>query len=165
MRFTTFLNYKFFYMFHHLQLCGGVFLAMGLWLHLSNQGYATLYPNHLGLSAESLLILIGSMSIVISFFGCCGSFFESRCCLIIVSRVRHLSTTVSLNFTTFIFFLVLLTHHYSVFEWIYRRCLSVRVSHRYLKGPYDGYQRWHCETLQLNRSWGNDIAISVSHLG
>lgn len=68
------------------QLCGGLFLAMGLWLHLSNQGYATLYPNHLGLSAESLFILIGGMSIVISFFGCCGSFFESRCCLIIVSH-------------------------------------------------------------------------------
>lgn len=71
------------------QLCGGLFLAMGLWLHLSNQGYATLYPNHMGLSAESLFILIGAMSIVISFFGCCGSFFESRCCLIIVSHTGH----------------------------------------------------------------------------
>ncbi|KAG5682774.1 hypothetical protein PVAND_012106 [Polypedilum vanderplanki] len=66
-----------------VMLCGGLFLAMGLWLHLSYQGYATLYPSHLGLSADAFFILIGSLSIVISFFGCCGSFFESRCCLII----------------------------------------------------------------------------------
>lgn len=70
------------------QLSGGLFLAMGLWLHLSNQGYATLYPSHLGLSADSAFILIGGLSIVISFFGCCGSFFESRCCLVIVSHRR-----------------------------------------------------------------------------
>lgn len=68
-----------------LQLSGGLFLALGLWLHLSNQGYATLYPTHMGLSAEYLFILIGALSVVISFFGCCGSFFESRCCLVIVS--------------------------------------------------------------------------------
>lgn len=59
---------------------------MGLWLHLTNQGYATLYPNHMGLSAEYLFILIGGLGIVIAFFGCCGSFFESRCCLVIVSH-------------------------------------------------------------------------------
>lgn len=58
---------------------------MGLWLHLSYQGYATLYPNHLGLSADAIFIFIGGLSIVIALFGCCGSFFESRCCLIIVS--------------------------------------------------------------------------------
>lgn len=86
------------------QLCGGLFLAMGLWLHLSNQGYATLYPNHLGLSAESLFILIGAMSVVISFFGCCGSFFESRCCLIIVShrwRRVELIKTLLISFSLF----------------------------------------------------------------
>lgn len=64
-------------------LSGGLFLALGLWLHLSNQGYASLYPTHMGLSAEYLFILIGALSVVISFFGCCGSFFESRCCLVI----------------------------------------------------------------------------------
>lgn len=76
---------------------------MGLWLHLSNQGYATLYPNHLGLSAEYLFILIGAMSIVISFFGCCGSFFESRCCLIIVSHSSKqlLLSFINLYFTIF----------------------------------------------------------------
>lgn len=78
-----------------LQLSGGLFLALGLWLHLSNQGYATLYPTHMGLSAEYLFILIGALSVVISFFGCCGSFFESRCCLVIVS------VAVDVNFIFF----------------------------------------------------------------
>lgn len=87
---------------------------MGLWLHLSNQGYATLYPNHLGLSAESLFILIGAMSIVISFFGCCGSFFESRCCLIIVSH--RVSALIKLLLISQHFFL-LFSFLDSIFHW------------------------------------------------
>lgn len=79
------------------QISGSLFLAMGLWLHLSNQGYATLYPNHIGLSAESFFILFGGLSILISFFGCCGSFFESRCCLIIVSHVSEVTKPIQLK--------------------------------------------------------------------
>ena len=69
----------------YFQICGALCLGVGLWLNLSYQGYATLYPHHPGLSAESIFIVIGALSLLISFFGCCGSFFESRCCLIIVS--------------------------------------------------------------------------------
>lgn len=69
-----------------LQLCGSAFLGIGIWLHMSYQGYATLYPQHLGLSADALFITIGSLSLLISFFGCCGSWFENRCCLVIVRR-------------------------------------------------------------------------------
>ncbi|CRK90769.1 CLUMA_CG004461, isoform A [Clunio marinus] len=87
-----------------VMLCGGLFLAMGLWLHLSNQGYATFYPNHLGLSAAPLFMLIGGMSILISFFGCCGSFFESRCCLVIVSHpaVEYFALIIFLFLSEFI---------------------------------------------------------------
>jgi tetraspanin-9 len=91
---------------------------MGLWLHLSNQGYATLYPNHMGLSAEYLFILIGALSLVISFFGCCGSFFESRCCLVIVSHwvIKLIDTLHQLEAKNMFYFSVFFTHHLLVFE-------------------------------------------------
>jgi tetraspanin-9 len=64
-------------------LCGCAFLGVGIWFHLSYQGYATLYPDHPGLSADVIFITIGALSLIISFFGCCGSWFENRCCLFI----------------------------------------------------------------------------------
>lgn len=106
-----------FFSIHKFQLSGGLFLAMGLWLHLSNQGYATLYPSHLGLSADSTFILIGGLSIVISFFGCCGSFFESRCCLVIVSHLRVV--VLIKQIAQFSFFHLCSTFHSSSFcSWV-----------------------------------------------
>lgn len=66
-------------------LCGCAFLGVGLWLRLSHEGYATLLPQHAALSADSLLITVGVMSFVVAFFGCCGSWFESRFLLMVVS--------------------------------------------------------------------------------
>uniref|UniRef100_A0A6B2EJA5 Tetraspanin n=1 Tax=Phlebotomus kandelakii TaxID=1109342 RepID=A0A6B2EJA5_9DIPT len=63
-------------------LCGSVFLAAGIWLKLCYQGYATLLPDHTALSADCLFITVGVLSVVVSFFGCCGAWFQSRCLLI-----------------------------------------------------------------------------------
>uniref|UniRef100_A0A1B0CR27 Putative tetraspanin 5d isoform a n=1 Tax=Lutzomyia longipalpis TaxID=7200 RepID=A0A1B0CR27_LUTLO len=63
-------------------LCGSVFLAAGIWLKLCYQGYATLLPEHAALSADCLFITVGVLSVVVSFFGCCGAWFQSRCLLI-----------------------------------------------------------------------------------
>lgn len=67
------------------QICGCAFLGAGIWLRLAYQGYATLMPYHAALSADSLFITVGVLSFVITFFGCCGSWFQSRCLLITVS--------------------------------------------------------------------------------
>lgn len=64
-------------------ICGGGFLAIGVWLRFAAPGYATLLPDHAGLSADYVFMAIGAISFVIAFFGCCGSWFESRCFLII----------------------------------------------------------------------------------
>uniref|UniRef100_U5EZT2 Tetraspanin n=1 Tax=Corethrella appendiculata TaxID=1370023 RepID=U5EZT2_9DIPT len=64
-------------------ICGCGFLGIGLWLRLAYQGYASLLPEHAVLSADSLFLAIGVVSFVIAFFGCCGSWFQSRCLLII----------------------------------------------------------------------------------
>jgi len=64
-------------------ICGSCFFGLGLWLRLSYEGYATLLPDNAGLSADYILMTFGVLSLVISFFGCCGSWLQSRCCLII----------------------------------------------------------------------------------
>lgn len=64
-------------------LCGSCFLAIGVWLRFAAPGYATLLPDHAALSADCLFMTIGVISFVIAFFGCCGSWFQSRCFLII----------------------------------------------------------------------------------
>uniref|UniRef100_A0A182TEZ4 Tetraspanin n=1 Tax=Anopheles melas TaxID=34690 RepID=A0A182TEZ4_9DIPT len=64
-------------------LCGSGFLAIGVWLHFAFPGYATLLPDHAVLSADCMFITVGVISFVIAFFGCCGSWFQSRCFLVI----------------------------------------------------------------------------------
>lgn len=64
-------------------LCGSCFLAIGVWLRFGAPGYVTLLPEHAAFSADCLFMTIGVISFVIAFFGCCGSWFQSRCFLII----------------------------------------------------------------------------------
>lgn len=68
-----------------MQLCGCTLIGAGLWLHLVYKGYATLLPNHAALSADTLFLSVGIFSFVVSFFGYCGSWFQSRCLVFMVS--------------------------------------------------------------------------------
>lgn len=76
------------------QICGSCFLGLGLWLRLSYEGYASLLPENAGLSADCILMTFGVLSLVISFFGCCGSWFQSRCLLSIVSTLIEVSSVM-----------------------------------------------------------------------
>lgn len=67
------------------QLCSCAFLGVGVWLRLSYEGYATLLPDHQVLSADSIFLAIGVIGFVVSFFGCCGAWVQSRCLLVLVS--------------------------------------------------------------------------------
>ncbi|KAI8033984.1 tetraspanin-9 [Drosophila gunungcola] len=66
-----------------LWLCSCAFLGAGLWLRLSYEGYATLLPQHAGLSADTIFMGIGGTGFVVSFFGCCGAWVQSRCLLVL----------------------------------------------------------------------------------
>lgn len=59
-------------------------MAVGVWLHLSYRGYATLLPDHLILSADTLFLSVGAVGLVTSFLGCCGAWLQSRCLLALV---------------------------------------------------------------------------------
>lgn len=73
-----------------MQLCSCAFLGAGLWLRLSYEGYATLLPQHAGLSADTIFMCIGGIGFVVSFFGCCGAWVQSRCLLVLVSAFIHM---------------------------------------------------------------------------
>nr|CAD7441906.1 unnamed protein product [Timema bartmani] len=64
------------------QLAGCGVLGVGVWLRLAYSGYAALLPQYSMFSADSLCIAVGVIVFVIAFFGCCGSWFQSRCMLI-----------------------------------------------------------------------------------
>ncbi|PSN40088.1 hypothetical protein C0J52_18246 [Blattella germanica] len=63
-------------------LCGCGILGVGIWLRLSYSGYTQLLPKYSLISADSLCIAVGVIIFVVAFFGCCGSWFQSRCMLI-----------------------------------------------------------------------------------
>ncbi|ENN74377.1 tetraspanin-9 [Dendroctonus ponderosae] len=63
-------------------LTGCALLGIGVWLRVSYEGYATLLPQYALLSADIVAIIIGALTIVLSFFACCGSWLQSRCLLI-----------------------------------------------------------------------------------
>ena len=60
-------------------------LALGAWLRVSYGGYKELLQGYSALSADSLCLAAGVLSFVLSFCGCCGAWWSSRCLLAVVS--------------------------------------------------------------------------------
>lgn len=67
-----------------LQLSACGILGVGGWLYHSHNGYTTLLPQYALVGADSLLLSIGAALFVVTFFGCCGSWCQSRCLLVTV---------------------------------------------------------------------------------
>ncbi|XP_066146752.1 tetraspanin-9 isoform X2 [Euwallacea fornicatus] len=63
-------------------LTGCALLGIGIWLRVSYEGYANLLPQYALLSADAVAIVVGAVTITLSFFACCGSWLQSRCMLI-----------------------------------------------------------------------------------
>jgi Tetraspanin family len=64
---------------------------------LAYEGYTALLPQQSVLSADNLLIGIGVAMFVVAFFGCCGSWFQSRCMLVMVSLLKFTLKTIKSN--------------------------------------------------------------------
>ncbi|KAL5292556.1 hypothetical protein ACFFRR_011385 [Megaselia abdita] len=62
-------------------ICSCAFLGAGLWLRITFHGYSSLLPENITFSADTLFLGIGAIGFLLSFFGCCGSWVESRCFL------------------------------------------------------------------------------------
>ncbi|XP_013792103.1 tetraspanin-9-like isoform X2 [Limulus polyphemus] len=61
--------------------CG--ILGVGVWLHLAYGGFAKLLPTYRVLSADSLCMAAGVLIFLVGFLGCCGSWFETKCLLVV----------------------------------------------------------------------------------
>lgn len=96
-----------FFLFHQ-QISSCAFLGAGLWLRITFHGYQSLLPENITLSADTLFLGIGAIGFILSFFGCCGSWVESRCFLCLVRMLNILKTLFQLSFLQYIFLIILL---------------------------------------------------------
>lgn len=84
--------------FTMFQITGCGLLGVGIWLRVSYEGYTSLLPQYSLMSADALLIGIGAVSFVLAFFGCCGSWFQSKCLLITVRNQECNKNQIKLIF-------------------------------------------------------------------
>ncbi|XP_054712646.1 tetraspanin-9-like [Uloborus diversus] len=59
--------------------CG--MLGIGIWMHLAYQSYNKVLLSPPMLSGDSLVIVAGVLMFLLSFLGCCGSWFQNKCLL------------------------------------------------------------------------------------
>lgn len=78
----TCVRYIFCYINVLIWLSGCGVLGVGVWLKTNHEGYTSLVPQYSWLGADIVFIIIGSVTVLVTFFACCGSWFQSRCMLI-----------------------------------------------------------------------------------
>uniref|UniRef100_A0A146LC50 Tetraspanin n=1 Tax=Lygus hesperus TaxID=30085 RepID=A0A146LC50_LYGHE len=78
----TCVRYIFCYINVLLWLSGCGILGVGIWLKTNHEGYASLVPQYSWMGADIVFIVIGAVTVLVTFFACCGSWFQSRCMLI-----------------------------------------------------------------------------------
>lgn len=64
----------------------GVF-AVGIWMQANRDSFSVVLPSHSFLTAASLVIIAGAITLVIGFVGCCGAIAENKCMMVVVSFV------------------------------------------------------------------------------
>ena len=61
-------------------ICGLGLLGAGIYFQLTLEGYSAILGNE-NINPGTLLIIIGGITVIIAFFGCCGAFCENACML------------------------------------------------------------------------------------
>ncbi|XP_078331110.1 tetraspanin-9-like [Crassostrea virginica] len=56
----------------------GVF-AVGIWMQANRESFSVVLPSYSFLTAASLVIIAGTITLVIGFVGCCGAVAENKC--------------------------------------------------------------------------------------
>ncbi|KAG8304455.1 Tetraspanin-9 [Homalodisca vitripennis] len=106
-----------------LSACG--VLGVGVWLNYSHNGYTTLLPQYALVGADSLLITIGATLFIITFFGCCGSWCQSRCLLI--------------TYFTLVIFLFMAEFMLATLAFVFREKLGLTMKDELLYGIEEHY--------------------------
>uniref|UniRef100_K1P6P0 Tetraspanin n=1 Tax=Magallana gigas TaxID=29159 RepID=K1P6P0_MAGGI len=61
----------------------GVF-AVGIWMQANRDSFSVVLPSHSFLTAASLVIIAGAITLVIGFVGCCGAIAENKCMMVVL---------------------------------------------------------------------------------
>jgi len=116
-------------------LAGCGILGIGIWLHVAYGGYATMLPAYNALSADSLCIIAGVVTFAIAFFGCCGSWFQNRCLLILYFTMVALIFSLEVTVGTLAF--------------VYRESLADTLKAQFSKGIEKNYMQPNEEGFTL----------------
>ncbi|XP_066992071.2 tetraspanin-9 [Anabrus simplex] len=84
-------------------LCGCGLLGGGIWLRLAYDSYTPFTLHYSMISADSLFIATGVIMFLVAFFGCCGSWFQSRWMLIMYFSLVIFMFLVEFLFATLAF--------------------------------------------------------------
>ncbi|XP_078333842.1 tetraspanin-4-like [Crassostrea virginica] len=60
----------------------GVF-AVGIWMQANRESFSVVLPSYSFLTAASLVIIAGTITLVIGFVGCCGAVAENKCMMVV----------------------------------------------------------------------------------
>jgi len=101
----TCVRYVFCYINVLLWLSGCGILGIGLWLKLESaqEKYGNLLSHSSSMGLDIVLIVIGASMVTITFFACCGSWFQNRCMLITYFSLVILMFLIEFAFATCIF--------------------------------------------------------------
>lgn len=88
----TFLVIMFYLFVFQLLGCG--LLGVGLWLRFGVSAFPSVHP---WATPATAVIALGTLVFVISFFGCCGACYKSKCMLLTV-RKFYITYTYVLKF-------------------------------------------------------------------
>ncbi|XP_050297922.1 tetraspanin-9 [Anthonomus grandis grandis] len=160
-------------------ITGCVLLAVGIWLRISYEGFATLLPQYALLSADVAAIVIGLVTFILSFFACCGSWVQSRCMLI-----TYFSLVVFMFVAEFIFGSLAFVYRDSIKHTFVEK-LQDGLSHNYnisepsnnLVGIWDeiqstfrccgveNYEDWHMIDAWPDQLWVPDTCCLPANYG
>lgn len=74
--------------FYDLQITGIVFMAVGTWIIIAYKGYSNFMSVWM-FAIPALMIIVGIVVFLTSFFGCCGAAKEHHCMIITVKIIFY----------------------------------------------------------------------------
>lgn len=137
------------------QLAGSCILGLGIWLYVSYNTYARILPSYHILSADNLAILVGGVTFVVAFCGCCGSWFQSKFLLVV-----YLSSIILIMVAEVIVGVACFLFQTQISSTLQSELLS-GIHNRYLLNDTNGIQstwdhiqnRFHCCGVNNYTDW------------
>lgn len=134
---------------------GSCILGVGIWLYLSYDTYARILPSYHILSADNLAIFIGSLTFIVAFCGCCGSWFQNKYLLIL-----YLGSIIFIMIVEIILGIVCFTFQTQISQTLQSELLD-GIGQRYflndsngIKSTWDHIQtNFHCCGVNNHTDW------------